>query len=486
MVTATQQAKGIFGRGVSAARRMFASFGSGGYDAVKDTGRRQPPTGTLRSEDGELPAGDRRKLVSGIRDINRNFAIASWMVRKHLDYITTFKFQARSGNPNLDARVEAIVESWSRPINCDVTARFPLSKIVRMLEARRVIDGDVFIHKMRNGRLNVIEGDRVRTPVGGVTDPSVNREDLVHGIELDDIGRAKRYAVNKRGKPSDLSTVGVFHFERMVPAKYICHFGYWDRFDQVRGISPLAPALNSLADVYKGVDLALAKMRVAQLFGLAIYRDKFDKMGNLLEGVDPDGNQEYQINFGKGPQFLDLNAGDRAEFLETNSPSPEFQQFTTTVIGIALKALDIPFSFYDESFTNYSGSRQAWLQYDYTAKTRRNDVERLLNDLTAWRLGMAIYDGELDAEFPDIKWEWIHRGIGWMDYLAEIQANIQAITNGLDSRTRIIKETTGRDIKDVALELRDEQQLFADLGISLVPAAPVPVTRVEAPQNAAA
>jgi capsid protein len=264
------------------------------------------------------------------------------------------------------------------------------------------------------------------------------------------------------------------------------HFGYIDRFDQVRGISPLAPALNSLADVYKGVEYALAKMKVAQLFGLTIYRDKYDKMGNLLEGVDADGNQEYQINFGKGPQFLDLNAGDKAEFLETNSPSPAFQQFITTVIAIALKALDIPFSFYDESFTTYSGSRQALLQYEAAAKVRRDDVEELLDHLTAWRLGMAIYDGELDANFEDIRWEWIHKGIGWVDPLSEIQANIQAVTNGLDSRTRIVKETTGRDFADLVEEIAAEQKLMIDKQVVLAPAAPVPVTRVEAPHNVAA
>jgi capsid protein len=248
MVTAAPQSKGLMSRVADLAQRAFSALGSGGYDAVKDTGRRTPPNGVLRSEDAELNANDRRRLVSGVRDINRNFTIASWMVRRHLDYVTTFKFQCRSGNPELNTKVEALVESWNRPANCDVTGRFPLSRIVRMLEARRVLDGDVFIHKIRNGLINVIEGDRVRTPIGGISDTSVQRENLVHGIELNAAGGPNRYAVNKRGKPSDLSSVGTFTFERMVPAKHIYHFGYFDRFDQVRGISPMTKRAADAAD----------------------------------------------------------------------------------------------------------------------------------------------------------------------------------------------------------------------------------------------
>ncbi len=37
----------------------------------------------------------------------RNFTIAGWMIRKHLDYTSTFAFQARTGMPEVDEQMES-------------------------------------------------------------------------------------------------------------------------------------------------------------------------------------------------------------------------------------------------------------------------------------------------------------------------------------------------------------------------------------------
>ena len=87
---------------------QFAT-GSSGYDATKEKNRRAAPTGLLRSEDAELPATERRKLISAGRDIHRNFSLAAWMLRKHLDYVSSFSFQCRTGNPQLDGTVERLM-----------------------------------------------------------------------------------------------------------------------------------------------------------------------------------------------------------------------------------------------------------------------------------------------------------------------------------------------------------------------------------------
>jgi len=103
------------------------------------------------------------------------------------------------------------------------------------------------------------------------------------------------------------------------------HFGYFDRFDQVRGVSPMAAGVNTLRDTYEGFDYALAKMKVSQLFGLAFFREKSDPVDQPSPS-DDDG-AGYEVDFGRGPVLLDLDPGDRAEFLESKSPATEFQQF---------------------------------------------------------------------------------------------------------------------------------------------------------------
>lgn len=442
-----------FGR---AAIRLF------GYDATDTKTKRKPPDGILSSEDAELTPDRRRKLVSAGRDIGRNFTLAGWMVRKHLDYVSTFNFQSKTGDKNLDRLVESLMKEWSKAENCDVAGRHTLPRMIRMIEQARTIDGDIGLVRLADGRLQAIEGDRIRMPNGGV--PGNHKaSDFCHGVHCDEAGRALEYAVCKRGKTSDFSpNNGTFTFERTIPAANMWLHAYFTRFDQVRGIAPLAPAINTLRDIYEGCDYALAKMKIAQLFGLAVMRQSEEE----LAPTEDDGTTgRKKIDFGSGPVVLDMNVGEDAKFLESHSPSLEFQQFCGTTIGIALKGLDIPYSFYAENFTNFSGQRQAWIQYDLSARSKRQDNIDLLDAITRWRLALWIIEGKLPATL-DLSvpfWRWVSVGVPWIDPLKEVQADVEALAAFLTSRTRILKEN-GEDFEEILEERKKEDELLAAAG----------------------
>jgi hypothetical protein len=61
------------------------------------------------------------------------------------------------------------------------------------------------------------------------------------------------------------------------------------------------------------------------------------------------------------------------------------------MIQTALKGLDIPYSFFDEAHTNYSGARQALLQYEQSADVKRHDVR--LSHLTSSRTSESHRSG---------------------------------------------------------------------------------------------
>lgn len=426
-----------------------------GYDAANANTKRKAPPGLLQSEDRELLQEQRRKLISGSRDLRRNFAIAAWMVRRHLDYVSTFSFQAKTGNDALDQKLEKIIADRSKPENCDVTGRHPLARMIRMAEASRVIDGDIGLMKLFDGRLQAIEGDRIRTPIGtpdgfwiSPTDQNNPKATAwIQGIQVDRGGKPIQAAIFNRGLSANL-----FILDRYVSIANLYLHANIDRFDQVRGISPLASALNTLRDTYEGFDYALGKMKVSQLFGLAIYRDATESLPNVSAlastGGDSDSDEGsedcpegYKVDFGKGPTVLDLDPGDRAEFLESKSPSIEFQQFCETMIAVALKSLDIPYSFFSEDFTNYSGSRLAYLQYEQSAESKRADVQRMLDYLTEWWFSIAIADGELPGvKLADLSWVWVHRGMPWLDPLKEIEAELLAVDAGFDNQEDVCQK----------------------------------------------
>lgn len=455
------------------------------YNAVMPGNKRAvAPTGR-GSEDAELLPTERKQLLDAGRDLHRNFALVGWAVRKHLDYVSSFTFQGKIADAAKNARLEAWVARWSLKENFDVAKRHDLRRFLRLIEQRRTIDGDAFIVKLADamnprihGKVQAIEGDRIRNPLG--TDGSIVRDgvQVIHGVQLDEYGAADKYVLYRRTNSTPwVAGGGGFVFERLLSAQFVYHHAYWDRFDQTRGISPLACAYNSLRDLFESFDYALAKMKVSQLLGLVFYRESAEAVGETEETTE-EGSSEprYKVKFGKDPFKLELDAGDKADFLESKNPSSEFQSFCQTMIALVLKAFDIPYSFYAENFSNYSGSRQALLQYEQSADNRRAENRDLLNDLTAWRLKLAIEDGDPDLAgitLADLKWEWVASALPWIDPLKEGTANALAVDRGFDSVPGVCK-AAGKDAFEIAKEQADHEKRVGDYRESIgLPRYPV-------------
>ena len=131
-----------------------------------------------------------------------------------------------------------------------------------------------------NGASQAVEGDRLRNPLGQmdmlpnpILAAIMPPKGLIQGVQVSDAGKAIAYAVHRR------TLWGGFEFERLVSAADCFLHGFFDRFDQVRGVSPISAALNSYEDTYEGIDYALAKSKVAQLFGIKFKRNSMYGLG---------------------------------------------------------------------------------------------------------------------------------------------------------------------------------------------------------------
>lgn len=455
---------GIFTRAGRALDRFLF-----GYDAAKATTRRKAPDRRQQSEDKELDTADRAAVISAAREVRRNFAIAAWGIRKHLDYVATFAFRARTPDRTLNRTIEKWLDGWADPSNFETTGRHSLYRWLRLAESSRTVDGDVLTVRYSDGLVGAVEADRIRTPIGPEPADGIDPTRIIHGVHCDKSGRPTAYAVHARG-----GAANSFTFERWVKRNNAWLHGYFDRFDQYRGISPLAASVNTFRDVYEAMDYATAKAKVSQLFALVTFRDSASAAGLIEEEVaqdetaDPDAPR-YTVDFGAGPVHLDLDPGDRAEFLESKSPAMEFQQHMQAVIAAALKGLDIPYSFYAENFSNYSGSRQALLQYEQSADDKRRENRYLLDVLTRWRLGIAVADREIvlpaNVTVDQLAWEWMPAGIPWIDPQRDIAAHKEALGMRVSSRQRICRERNV-DFFDVADELADEEAYLREKGLT--------------------
>ena len=457
--------------------KKAVGFSIGEPDAIADRGRRRPPKTTTYDEDYHYRGNRRRKMQGTARDVHRNFAIAAWAVRKHLDYVSSFRFQSKTGDKVYDKEFEAWMAEKSRRHNCDIARRHSFGRMIRLAEAQATLIGDHAFLKLApnastvnadlvRGRLQAIEGDRICWPNGGAK--GFDSLNWTHGIRTSAAGAAKEYMICKRGNSSRLE------FQRVVPASSIFWLAKYDRFDQIRGVGPITASLNSLQDVYEGFDYALAKMKVAQLFGLALFRAAEEGVEGTAATTDTndDGvaDSDFEVSFNKGPMMLDLDHEDRAEFLEAKTPAMETVNFLQMIIAVSLKALDIPYSFFDESFTNFYGSRGGLIQYQFSCRDKILNLREFVDDITRWFAGLDVESGALPLpsgrDFSFLKWQWVPAGVPWWDTVKEVRGHKDAIKGGLDNPQRVC-HMSGTDYFDNIDKRAEAEEYAAERGIAL-------------------
>ena len=141
-----------------------AQFDVGGYEAAKPSSNRRPSRTVTMHEDEVAKQNTRRKLIANTRDKRRNFSVVRWAINKHLDFVVPHKFQSRSGDKGWDKELEAFVKYASSKKRFDSAAKHSRNRAMRLYEAHRIMDGDVYGHKLRGGYLQGIEGDCIRDP----------------------------------------------------------------------------------------------------------------------------------------------------------------------------------------------------------------------------------------------------------------------------------------------------------------------------------
>lgn len=232
------------------------------YDAASGGNKRRNTRGLMRHEDAVLRQQQRNQMQSGLHDLTRNLSIVSWACRRHLDYNTQFSLHSQSGIESFDDEFDAFFAEVSLADKFSVNGRYDFDSYVRLLEAAAIIAGDCGTVKIASGHVQAVESDRIRNP------ELLTSPDWINGVLTDDYDRHLAYGVYRRGNGGQ-----GYLFDRVVPSENFLLHAYYGRFDQHRGVSPIASAANDFQDLYEAKDLMLAKLKVSQLFALAITRE---------------------------------------------------------------------------------------------------------------------------------------------------------------------------------------------------------------------
>ena len=450
------------------------------YYGAEDKGRRQAPASRTKSEDIVLRPPKRKKLVATARDHYRNYALMAWAIRRHLDYVSKFSPLVRTGSDELNNYLESLLKQHGKKRNFDVAGRHSRDSMLRLFEMLKITDGDCALHKVEGGYLQGIEGDRIRQSEENGTNE--------HGLVIDEFtGRTEAYAVHNR------TDGGGFEFSTMLDAAMVAFDGYYGRFDQTRGISPLAAALNMCTDAHEAFEWTQLKIKFHAILGLQINRattsevsDGFPTTESLDYDTDSDGVQTAENRYEFDPSGLtmfDMDPGESVAPIESNTPAQEFTDYSMLMIRLILLALDIPYTAFDSMSASFSARIADREEYENSAKSKRRKNCEVLEEVYEWIVGnwwetdatlrnLARAAGIATADALNDAIEWTGQATPWLDKLKEVNGDAVAIANGLDSRSRIVKRRHGVSFEDIARELAAEENLADELGLDLVKGNP--------------
>lgn len=438
-----------------------------GYNAIEDMGRRQSPQTYTRTEDVILTALKRERMQATAQEQFRNHALLAWMVRKHLSYVTRFEPHFRTGNQDLDRRIMDLFAWHSRKENFDIAGRHDRNSAMLIFEACKVLAGDSAFLKLASGHMQGVESDCITKPndIPAKYQESVNSQ----GLLLDDYGRVRQYCIARMGN------MGIGHyFDKMVKAEDAIYDGYFFRFNQWRGVSPLSTAINGCQDLAESWEWTLLKIKVHSLFGIAIKRASGDGTNYNKAGYTPASNPTAntntipnQIKPVQGIMSLDLKPEDGVETFESKTPSNEMQSYSELMVRITLLALDIPYTAFNSMASCFSARIADRVEYEEAARYKREKNQDVLRQYSDWKIDRWVSEpdklGKLAKKYgmtaDDIKYEleWIAAGTPWLDKTKEVDGDTRALAIGADSIPRICKRR-GLD----AFVLVDEQAEFLE------------------------
>jgi len=405
------------------------------YHAGQNNRNRDNVIPDPRSEDAFWEDGY-EVAATRAREQLRNYSVLSWMIDKHNDFVSSFDIQFMTGKDWLDDWLTELLAWWSEAENFDVGGRYALHQYLRVNDAQKVLTGDMGTLKLADGRVMAVVGDQIGNGYGR------HNENWFRGVYVHSVTtKPLLYRVLKRniqdgGVSNEFFDVNADNFYLHANRKHYPNL--------IRGISPIANAINSLQDCYEGINWHLVKMKIAAMLGVVTFESGKSKMPpqrhNPVTGevVKDDGKSKYDnvaVKLGDGVASLSMDVGDSIQVIESKIPSTESQTFYEAVTLLALKSLNIPYSFYREDFTNFYGSRGALMHYLRACESPRKANIDFLNHHLKWRIAKWITDGYIKLskgyDVRKIRWQCVPRGFPWWDPSKEISGIIKAINAGL-------------------------------------------------------
>ena len=498
-VPARPQAKGYSDAGASYSRRALKGFSASSGSPARDI------------DDNNLTLRQRTRMLymgapiatSAIRTNRTNVVGTGVVPRPRIDAAVLGMTDAQADAWADAARREFALWAADRKA-CDATGLNTFYEMQQLVVQSWLASGDTFALVKRSKssrmrpytlRLQLVEADRVSTPVGmgggmpygwtsGRNPDTGNR--IYDGVEVDGSGGVVAYHIANAHPwemPDDGSGVEwqrVRAYGAKTGQPQVLHVMESERPDQYRGVSVLAQAIEPLLQMRRYTNAELDAAVIQASFSAFVKTEDptdnpFNEVGASRGSVEPeagisDDEDEYEL----GPGTINfMKPGEDVVFGDPSRPNGGFEGFIRAMATQVGAALEIPRDLLLKEFNaSYSASRAALMEAWKAFRMRRT---WLVDDFCrpVWELFIseAVSSKRLPAPHfftnPLVRaaylgCEWIGPSQGQLDPVKEINAELSAIEAGITTREAASVRINGSDWDENVRRIKRENEALAD------------------------
>lgn len=381
--------------------------------------------------------------------------------------------------------IETHFKIWSKAKHCDVTGQQSLAEICRMLAGQLGQDGEILVKEVIGTKatpyryqLQVLAIDRLDINYNG---KASNGNTVRMGVEINDAGKPVAYYVLLRN-PNDSLSLGMQKHDRIGFDEIIHRFVKVDA-EQVRGFPWTHAVMNGERMLGIFQDAALEAGVVGATSMGFFMRAKPGEAGYIAPGEDgetnaamsdgTDRNGEHYVD-AVGASFREMPA-DVVDFKQFDPKYPHgaYKPFVDAIKLDLAAGLDVANHNLSGDMTgvNYSSARIAELQERDTWRALQKwFINHFMQHITERWLNLSLLAGAITMEngsaLPATKidkfiagLQYVPRGWDWVDPKNEIGAAVEAVSEGLATRTQLVA-SKGGDFEENIIELAREQEII--------------------------
>ena len=344
---------------------------------------------------------------------------------------------------------ESILEAWEAFKDLlEISGQMAYRQFRQMLGQSYIRDGEAYAQILQFSKriaypsdiplaLAPLEADYIATIKSTST--------IVQGVEITRAGQIKAWHVYKR-HPSETRVGAMPTTETIrISADKMLALRHLERLGQLRGVSMLAPAAETLADTDEYLQAERIAMKFAAAVGLKITQSTDPATSPLL---NEDGKRVFDIE--PGMVLDNLAPGEDASMMSIDRPGNSFEPYINTMRRDAAAAVGVYYSAISNNFTNsYSAERgmmttvQAFYEYQQSLQVTSLDqrIHRLFMQALSASGRLRGRPGIDRRTINDA--DFIPPAMPWIDPQKEAAADVLAVQNGFESRAGIVRKRGG-------------------------------------------